>query len=109
MSEIRKWLDAIGLVQYADAFEANDIDGATLHGLTAEDLRELGIASLGHRKRIMQAISRLDGIPEQASGSPARPIASSSTSMIRIAPSLGARCRRSAVVYSECVRGRICS
>ena len=26
MSEIRKWLEAIGLAQYADAFEANDID-----------------------------------------------------------------------------------
>jgi hypothetical protein len=26
MSEIRKWLETIGLGQYADAFEANDID-----------------------------------------------------------------------------------
>ena len=26
MSEIRKWLEAIGLGQYADTFEANDID-----------------------------------------------------------------------------------
>ena len=26
MSEIRKWLEAISLGQYADAFEANDID-----------------------------------------------------------------------------------
>ena len=26
MSEIRKWLEAIGLDQYGDAFEANKID-----------------------------------------------------------------------------------
>jgi hypothetical protein len=26
MSEIRKWLDAIGLAQYADAFDTNDLD-----------------------------------------------------------------------------------
>jgi len=26
MSDIRKWLEAIGLGQYSDAFETNDID-----------------------------------------------------------------------------------
>jgi hypothetical protein len=26
MSAVRNWLEAIGLAQYADAFEANDID-----------------------------------------------------------------------------------
>jgi len=26
MSEIRQWLETTGLGQYADAFEANDID-----------------------------------------------------------------------------------
>ena len=26
MSEVRNWLKGIGLAQYADAFEANDID-----------------------------------------------------------------------------------
>ena len=26
MSEVRKWLEAIDLAQYADAFEANDLD-----------------------------------------------------------------------------------
>ena len=26
MSEVRTWLEGIGLAQYADAFEANDID-----------------------------------------------------------------------------------
>ena len=59
--DIRGWLEQLGLGRYADAFGANDIDEATLRNLTAEDLRELGVASLGHRKRILEAISRLGG------------------------------------------------
>jgi class 3 adenylate cyclase/tetratricopeptide (TPR) repeat protein len=65
--DVRGWLEQLGLGRYADAFEANDIDEATLRGLTAEDLRELGVASLGHRKRIVEALSRLDSAPERSS------------------------------------------
>src|SRR4029079_546742 len=55
--DIRDWLEQLGLGRYADAFATNDIDEATLRGLTAEELRELGVPSLGHRKRILDAIS----------------------------------------------------
>ena len=41
MSEIRKWLDAIGLSQYADAFEANDIDMDLLAQIDDQALRDL--------------------------------------------------------------------
>ena len=37
----------------------NDIDGEVLRQLTAEDLRELGVASIGHRRRILDAIAGL--------------------------------------------------
>ena len=57
--DIRSWLDQLGLGRYADAFAANDIDAEMLRDLTADELRELGVASLGHRKRILEAISRL--------------------------------------------------
>src|SRR4051794_32595002 len=50
-------LQDLGLGQYADAFTANDIDGDILATLTDADLRELGVASLGHRKKVLQAIS----------------------------------------------------
>jgi class 3 adenylate cyclase len=70
--DVRAWLEQLGLGRYADAFEANDIDEATLRGLSAEDLRELGIGSLGHRKRIIEAISRLASGPEPLAASPAR-------------------------------------
>jgi class 3 adenylate cyclase len=44
---------------YVPAFRANDIDGEVLLRLTAEDLRELGVASIGHRRRLLDAIATL--------------------------------------------------
>jgi len=60
--DIRSWLEQLGLGRYADAFAANDIDEEMLRELTADELRELGVASLGHRKRILEAISRLSDV-----------------------------------------------
>ena len=54
------WLRDLGLEQYAPAFHANDIDGEVLSRLTAEDLRELGVSSIGHRRRLLDAIATLD-------------------------------------------------
>ena len=54
-----EWLRGLGLKQYAPAFLDNDIDGEVLRRLTAEDLRDLGIASIGHRRRLLDAISAL--------------------------------------------------
>ena len=54
-SAVRDWLRNLDLERYAAAFEANDIDVALLTTLTDTDLRELGVASLGHRKRILAA------------------------------------------------------
>ena len=62
--DIAAWLDGLGLGQYKQAFRDNDIDGEVLRGLTADDLRELGVASIGHRRRLLDAIARLlDGQP----------------------------------------------
>ena len=45
----------LGLEQYVPAFRANDIDAEVLRRLTADDLRELGITSIGHRRRLLDA------------------------------------------------------
>jgi class 3 adenylate cyclase len=37
----------------------NDIDDTVLPNLTAEDLKELGVASLGHRRKLLDAIADL--------------------------------------------------
>jgi CO/xanthine dehydrogenase Mo-binding subunit len=57
--DIAAWLDGLGLGQYKQAFCNNDIDGEVLRGLTADDLRELGVGSIEHRRRLLDAIARL--------------------------------------------------
>src|SRR3954453_19535322 len=57
--EITDWLRGLGLEQYTTAFRDNDIDAKVLPRLTAEDLRELGVTSVGHRRRLLDAISAL--------------------------------------------------
>jgi hypothetical protein len=49
-------LEGLGLGQYAEAFRANAIGLTELRTLTSDDLRELGVAALGHRKAILAAI-----------------------------------------------------
>jgi len=63
MSEIRKWLEAIGLGQYADAFETNDIDMDLLKQVDDQMLKDIGVASAGHRLRIRNAIAKLTPAP----------------------------------------------
>jgi class 3 adenylate cyclase len=58
--DVAAWLRGLGLEQYAQLFRDNDIDGDLLRRLTAEDLRELGIASFGHRRRLLDAIAAFD-------------------------------------------------
>ena len=41
------WLRSLGLGKYEAAFRDNEIDETVLPGLTAEDLKELGVAALG--------------------------------------------------------------
>ena len=59
MNGIRNWLEAIGLSQYADAFEANDIDMDLLGQVDDQTLKDIGVSSAGHRLRIRNAISKL--------------------------------------------------
>jgi class 3 adenylate cyclase len=67
---IAEWLRGLGLEQYAPAFRDNDIDEAVLRRLTAEDLRELGVASIGHRRRLLDAIAALGAAQPPAAAPP---------------------------------------
>jgi class 3 adenylate cyclase/pimeloyl-ACP methyl ester carboxylesterase len=68
--EIADWLRRLGLDQYEHAFRENDIDAETLPGLTADDLRELGVTSLGHRKKLLSAIATLSAKPDNGDHAP---------------------------------------
>jgi hypothetical protein len=61
--DVAAWLSELGLEQYAELFRENDIDGEILCEMTAEDLKELGISSFGHRRRLFNAITALGREP----------------------------------------------
>ena len=61
MQQIADWLRKLGLGQYAQRFVENDIDFATLRDLTDQDLEKIGVASLGHRRQLLRAITELKG------------------------------------------------
>ena len=63
MSEIRKLLVGIGLGQYADAFETNDIDMDLLRQVDDQMLKDIGVTSAGHRLRVRNAIAKLGLAP----------------------------------------------
>jgi hypothetical protein len=57
--DIAAWLRGLGLGQYESAFRANDVDAQVLPRLTAEDLISIGVTSVGHRRRLLDAIVAL--------------------------------------------------
>ena len=58
--DVSTGLRDLGLEDYAQAFQAHDIDAEVLPRLTADDLTALGITSVGHRRRLLDAIAALD-------------------------------------------------
>lgn len=68
MSQIRTWLDGIGMTQYADLFEQNKIDTELLPDLTDSLLIDMGIVVLGHRLRLLKAIGELSEAQAVAEG-----------------------------------------
>jgi hypothetical protein len=66
-------LASLGLAQYAAAFAANDITDSLLPKLTGEDLKDLGVTSIGHRRLLLDEIATLTAAPGVAVASPATP------------------------------------
>ena len=65
--DIGNWLRGLRLAEYEPAFRDNDVDAEVLLRLTADDLRELGVTSIGHRRRLLDAIAALtEGAPKPA-------------------------------------------
>jgi len=57
--DIEAWLQGLGLQRYAPAFRDNEIDWEVLPKLTSEDLKEIGVAAVGHRRKLLGAIAAL--------------------------------------------------
>ena len=57
--DVAAWLRGLGLERYVPAFRDNDIDAEVLPKLTAEDLISIGVTSVGHRRKLLDAIAGL--------------------------------------------------
>lgn len=54
MTSIRRWLEGLELGQYVETFEKNNIDFDIARDLGDQDLKDLGVTSMGHRKRLFR-------------------------------------------------------
>jgi class 3 adenylate cyclase/predicted ATPase len=98
--DIVVWLRSLGLGKYEAAFRENDIDETILPGLTHETLKELGVASVGHRVKLLDAIAALrndEKAPEPSSDPKTAPAAQS------LPPEDRAERRQVTVMFSDLV------
>ena len=56
---VADWLCNLGMGRYTAAFHADDITVEILRYLTADDLKDLGVASIGHRRVLLRAIAAM--------------------------------------------------
>src|SRR6516164_11257513 len=66
MRQIADWLEKLGLSEYAPRFAENHIDFTILPDLTDQDLEKIGVASLGHRRKLLRAIADLEASEKSA-------------------------------------------
>src|SRR6516225_4323993 len=96
--DLAAWLRGLGLEQYAPAFRANDVDGEVLPELTADDLIGLGVTSIGHRRKLLAAITALRAEPPTVAQS-----AASATSAPTSRPTIDAERRQLTVMFCELI------
>ncbi len=57
--DVGAWLRGLGLGRYEQAFRDNEIDAEVLPRLTVNDLKDVGVTAVGHRRRLLDAIEAL--------------------------------------------------
>src|SRR5712691_7843795 len=91
------WLRSLGLGQYEAAFRENEIDETVLPSLTAEDLKDLGVGIVGHRRKLLDAVAALR--PDTL----ASPTATPGPAAVDTAPQDTAERRQVTVMFSDLV------
>ena len=94
------WLRSLGLGKYEAIFRENDIDETVLPSLTHENLKELGVASFGHRVKLLDAIAALRS---DASGKAPSVDAATTSSAPSAHPEDRAERRQVTVMFSDLV------
>jgi class 3 adenylate cyclase len=91
--DIAEWLGELGLAQYAAAFQENAVTLDILPNVTAEDLKEIGVAAVSHRRRLLQAIAEMSAAGDARQGSPEH----------KIRPATAAERRQLSVLFCDLV------
>src|SRR5664279_2921587 len=94
------WLRSLGLERYEAAFRENEINERVLPSLTLEDLKEIGVGPVGHRRMLLEAIAALRG--DTGSPAPSADVAITS-SVPNVAPEDRAERRQVTVMFSDLV------
>ena len=97
MQQIADWLQKLGMSEYTQRFAENDIDFTILGDLSDQDLEKIGIASLGHRRKLLRAIANLETIEK---GAPAAAVVAAPASPL---PLDTAERRQVTVMFSDLV------
>jgi class 3 adenylate cyclase len=79
---VADWLRTLGLERYEATFRENDVGAELLPNLTGDDLKEIGVASFGHRRQLLEAIAalRLESTPSVDTSPMLRPTGSVNSS-----------------------------
>ena len=95
--DIGGWLRSLGLDEYEKAFRENKVDAAVLPKLTADDLKDLGVAAVGDRRKLLEAIEGL------RSATKPEPTSSEASSTAAATKDTTAERRQVTVMFSDLV------
>src|SRR6202521_2740727 len=95
--DVGDWLRKLGLEEYEAAFRENKVDDTVLPGLTAEDLKDLGVGFVGDRRKLLDAIAAL-----RAEASPPTPVSAAPLESDNTAKDAAER-RQVTVMFSDLV------
>ena len=98
MQQITDWLEKLALGQYAQRFAENEIDFSILGDLTDQDLEKIGVAPLGHRRKLLRAIAELSSVEK---GTPA--VTAKGAAPVAPQPRDAAERRQVTVMFSDLV------
>ena len=94
------WLRSLGLERYEAAFRENEINERVLPSLTQEDLKEIGVGPVGHRRMLLEAIAALRA---DTSGKASSADAATTSAAPSVSPEDRAERRQVTVMFSDLV------
>jgi hypothetical protein len=103
---VADWLQSLGLEKYEAAFRENEINEQILPSLTQEDLKEIGVGPVGHRRMLLEAIAALRA---DTDGNSSSADAATTTSTQRVSPEDRAERRQVTVMFSDLVGSTVLS